>query len=301
MRLELLSLNPKNNPVNPFLLARRINRPLILDGAMGSLLQQKGIKSAGKMWMTYVNINQPEIVHDIHLAYIKAGADILTTNTFRTNPAALENFSLTKNQNLVKQSVAIALQTAKGYPVFIAGSNAPAEDCYQVKRTISNKELHYNHTTHINMLMNESVHFILNETMSRFDEIKIICSFCSKENIPYILSLFFTEDLHLLSGEKIEDVIKFILDHNPLAIGFNCILPIVFNKLYRSQKLDFNWGLYLNCGSGDYSDNIIKCGVSPNEYGLLTKQMLKKNPSFIGACCGSSPAHIRSIRKIVNG
>jgi homocysteine S-methyltransferase len=287
--------------VNIFSLARRIERPLILDGAMGSLLQQKGIKSAGKAWMAHVNIEKPSVVYDIHLDYINAGADIITTNTFRTNPLALSKITLSKNIKLVIQSVGIALEAAKDFSVFVAGSNAPAEDCYQVKRTVTKKELIYNHSAHINLLMSAGVDFILNETMSHFDEIKIICTYCSKENIPYIISLFLTEDLQLLSGEKTEHVIKYVLDHNPLAVGFNCIMPDVFRKLFKPQKLNFNWGAYLNCGSGDYSDNSIKCGVTPDDYGVLTKLMLKKNPSFIGACCGSSPSHIRSIRKIING
>ena len=65
---------------------RNSNKPLILDGAMGSLLQQKGIPFDEYLWTAKANISNPNLVKDIHENYISAGADIISTNTFRTNP-----------------------------------------------------------------------------------------------------------------------------------------------------------------------------------------------------------------------
>ncbi|MEJ2616991.1 MAG: homocysteine S-methyltransferase family protein, partial [Ignavibacteriaceae bacterium] len=79
-----------NSNINPFSFAKRIGRPLILDGAMGSLLQQKA-KKEPDIWMSKVGLDNPELVYAIHEEYIEAGADIITTNTFRTNPAASKN------------------------------------------------------------------------------------------------------------------------------------------------------------------------------------------------------------------
>jgi len=293
---------PGNNFINPFALSKRINRPLILDGAMGSMLQQSGIKSRGSMWMSLANIKQPEIVFQIHKKYIKAGADIITTNTFRTNPAAIESYDKRLNgQKLVRASVKLAVDASIGLPVFIAGSNAPAEDCYQVKRKLSLKELQINHDKHINYLMESGCHFILNETQSHFDEIKIICKYCSKNNIPFIISLFADENLKLLSGESLNEAIKFILDYNPLSVGINCIRHETFRKFYNKSKLKFFWGAYLNCGSGDFTDDNIKCGISPSSYKEAIKNILPKSPSFIGACCGSTPKHIMEIKKLLDG
>ena len=237
--------------INPFSFARRINRPLILDGAMGSMLQQIGNKPEGSLWMSLLNLTHPEEVLNIHKQYINAGADIITTNTFRTNPAAVNRSGKKIDINkLIKQSVEIAIEAAKDLPIFVAGSNAPAEDCYQVQRIISNKSLELNHKKHIELLIDHGCHFILNETQSHFDEIKIICDYCSKNGIPYVMSLFTQENLRLLSGEKIEFVIDFILDHSPLAISLNCIRQEIFLRYFTKSKLYFNWGTYLNCGSG---------------------------------------------------
>ena len=292
---------PGKNTINPFALSKRINRPLILDGAMGSMLQQSGLKSQGSMWMSLANIKHSDTVLEIHKKYIDAGADIITTNTFRTNPAAIKNYNQKLNvKKLVERSVKLAIEAADGLPVFIAGSNAPAEDCYQVNRKLTYKELQFNHYNHINFLMESGCHFILNETQSHFDEIKIICRYCLKNNIPYILSLFVNEKLNLLSGEKLSNVIKFILDFNPLAIGINCIRQETFMKFYKKEKFDYNWGVYLNCGSGEFTDDDITCGVSPINYIETIKNILLKAPSFIGACCGSTPNHIKGIKELLN-
>ena len=288
--------------INPFSLAVRINRPLILDGAMGSMLQQSGIKSSGALWMSYANLKYPDKVYKIHRQYIDAGADIITTNTFRTNPAAIkssgEKISLKK---FIRKSVKIAVEAASGLPVFIAGSNAPAEDCYQVERKLSKKELETNHKEHISLLMDSGCHFVLNETQSHFDEIKIICEFCSSNEIPYIISFFVNEKINLLSSEKLPEVIKFALDYNPLAVGINCIKEKTFFSFFNRSSFKYNWGAYLNCGSGGFSDENISCGVSPEQYLASVKKILHKKPSFIGACCGSTPQHITKIKELLDG
>ncbi len=287
--------------MNLFSFAKRINRPLILDGAMGSMLQSLNVKSKGSLWMSYANIESPEKVFEIHKKYIDAGADIITTNTFRTNPAALKNFSKIKPEKLVKESVTLALKARENLPVLIAGSNAPAEDCYQEKRTLSKKELAYNHHKHIDLLMTAGCDFILNETQSHLDEIKIISQYCNKQNIPFVMSFFFRNDLKLLSGISLFEAVKLILNYEPLAIGFNCIMPETFKKVLPRIDENYNWGFYLNCGSGNYTDEIIKCGVSPKEYLSEVKSSLKKKPSFIGSCCGSSPKHIKEIKRLFDG
>ena len=288
--------------INPFSLAVRINRPLILDGAMGSMLQQSGIKSSGSLWMSYANLKYPEKVFNIHKQYIEAGADIITTNTFRTNPTAIESYALRITaKKFVNESVRIAIEASSGLPVFIAGSNAPAEDCYKVKRDLSKKKLEANHKEHISLLMESGCHFILNETHSHFDEIEIICEFCSRNDIPYVISFFVDEKLKLLSGEKLSEVIKFSLDYNPLAVGINCIKENTFFNYFNRSSFRFNWGAYLNCGSGGFSDDNISCGISPDEYLLSVKKILKKKPSFIGSCCGSSPEHINKIKVLLDG
>lgn len=286
---------------NLFTFARKVNRPLLLDGAMGSLLQQKGVKSEGELWTSLANLKNPELVFNIHRSYIKAGADIITTNTFRTNPAAVNKKSKIKFENFVRASVQIAKEAADGYNLMIAGSNAPAEDCYQIERKISKKELELNHKKHIDELMKNECDFVLNETQSHFDEIKIICDYCYSNNIPFVLSLLVNYNLTLLSGEKVLEVIKYILDRNPLCIGFNCIVPMIFDKLFTKLNLNSNWGFYLNLGYGNYHNKKMVTAFSPEAYAKIVCSYLNMQPSFVGGCCGSNPNHIKKLRYLLDG
>lgn len=287
--------------INLFTFARKLNRPLLLDGAMGSLLQQKGIESKGELWTANANIDNPEVVYDIHLSYIKAGADIITTNTFRTNPIAVYSQSKIKFERIVKTSVQLARDAAKDHNVLIAGSNAPAEDCYQVERKISRKRLEVNHKKHIDELMKNGCDFVLNETQSHFDEIKFICDHCNSNNIPFILSLLVNDKLSLLSGENVSEIIKYATDKNPLCIGFNCITPRVFKKVIGIIKPSFNWGAYLNLGKGNYYNKKLVTIISPVQYAEIISMYFNKRPSFIGGCCGSNPGHIKKLKIKLDG
>lgn len=279
----------------------RNNKPLILDGAMGSYIQQKGYVIDDIIWTTRINFSNPDAIISIHKEYIDAGADIITTNTFRTNPASLEAINRFDFGNFVKAAVDLAKQASVSSKVFIAGSNPPAEDCYQVKRTLNYKKLEVNHKYHIDLLIENGVDFILNETQSHTDEIQIICQHCDRNSIPYVVSLYLDENLKLLSGETVDYVLTTLKDHNPMSIGFNCISKEVFQKLLGSIKLPMLWGFYLNCGSGKPQDKIITCGVDPEEYLQILKTSIEFYPSFVGSCCGSDPSHTKKIREFLNG
>jgi len=286
--------------VNPFSISIDNKKPLILDGAMGSLLQQMGFKPDSNIWMTPLNSSLPEIIKSVHRLYIESGADIITTNTFRTNPSALSKVGIHNSAPFVKEAVDLVKETVKGFPIYIAGANAPAEDSYQKVRKLNYNQLEANHKNHIDLLIENDVHFILNETQSHFDEIKIICKYCHSIDIPYIVSILFDEDLNIISGESVEYILKFILEHEPLAIGFNCIAPRLLEYLMEELEIGFNWGFYLNCAGEDYFKKRIDTVVDSIQYVKIIEKYIKFNPSFIGACCGSTSAHIKAIKKFLS-
>ena len=280
---------------------RTSKRPLILDGAMGSLIQQRGEIIDRNIWTTETNLKNPELILNIHEEYIKSGCDIITSNTFRTNPIALErgnaNFDI---ENIVRRSMELSKRAAIEYDKVLAGSNAPAEDCYQSVRTLPLAKLVDNHKKHIDLLYSSGADFILNETQSHYDEIKIICDHCCKEKIPYCISLFFTDELKLLSGEFVSDIIDHIKSYDPIAILFNCIDNNSFLNLIDNLDLNFTWGFYLNCGHGNLSDKNIECGIDAETYSQIVKSSLPLKPDIIGSCCGSTPDHTNGIKKLLN-
>lgn len=292
--------NPHIN-INPFSLSRRINRPLILDGSMGALLHKKGFVEGSFFWSTLANEKYPDEVIKLHKAYIKAGADIITTNTFRTNPTAIELSGRRYSYRYVKNAVKLAKKAVGDDSIIIAGSNAPAEDCYQSRRTLTKKEIEQNHSIHIQQLIEHGCDFVLNETQSHFDETKFIADFCYKNSIPFIMSFLIDEKLKLLDGNSLTKAIDYVLRKNPLAVGFNCITSEILLKALQKIKPDFNWGFYLNCSKGFITENIYSKGLSLSGYSDVVMAVLKYSPSFIGSCCGSTSAFTKQIKRIIDG
>jgi homocysteine S-methyltransferase len=271
-----------------------------LDGAMGSALQDK-VKDYNLLWSSWLNIENPEAVLALHKEYIKSGAEIITTNTFRTNPHFYHKYDLKYSlREFVTAGVNIAIIARDDKKILIAGSNPPAEDCYQTKRTISAKEIASNHRDHIDLLFETGADFILNETQSHFDEIKIICKHCSENKIPFVVSILVNNDLKILSSEDINDVIRYILPFNPLAVSFNCFTPAVYEKLFSIIQHDFNTGFYFNCASGNFSDAEFKCHISPDGYIDTVSKFITDKSVFIGTCCGSNPMHTEKITAYLN-
>ena len=280
---------------------KSLNRPFILDGANGSLLKQATKFEDNILWSSILNITNPEKVIALHKEYIDSGADIITTNTFRTNPTVYKQSNINlSNEEFLQRSVQLAIEARNEKEIIIAGSNAPAEDCYQVERTISKYDLKYNHKKHIELLWESGVDVIWNETQSHWDEIEIISKFCSSNSIPFVLNFFFTSEFKLLSGEPLTEAVKMVEDYSPLCIGFNCIKPDLFSKYSERNVLPKSWGFYLNCGAGSVDDANIICGIEPKEYVDLIKPVLKSNPLFVGSCCGSNPNHTKAIKEYFN-
>lgn len=269
-------------------------KPLLLDGAIGTLLLSRNSPTEKLLWSTEFNVAKPDEVRKIHQEYFSAGAEILTTNTFRSNPLIVNRTGKYSSEELVKSGIKLARVSDK---IFIAGCNPPAEDCYQKERTISIKELKQNHSQHIDLLIKYGADFILNETFSHLDEILFCCEYCNEKKYPYIMSLYFNEDLKILSGEKIIDVVNEIKNFNPILISFNCINPTTLKKLLTSMQLDYEWMFYCNCGKSKPDSQNLSETYSPQEYYEEIKFAFKYAPKIVGACCGSTPEHIKYLRE----
>ncbi len=260
------------------------------------------MKPYRELWTTLANVNSPELVKQIHKEYIAAGAEIITTNTFNSNPVSLElaGYSEKSSRELVSLAVNLAklAREESGSRTIIAGCNAPAEDCYQAERTVSRTELEYNHKSHIESLWEAGADIIWNETHGHTDEIEIICEFCENNALPYAVNLYFDENLRLLSGEKLYDVVPFVSEHFPNAvIGFNCIAPNDFVKFVNSHFIEKPWGFYLNCGEEDKTNLEMTCAVSPDAYIEYVDKIIDSNTLYVGSCCGSNPLHTKKIKE----
>ena len=137
------------------------------------------------------------------------------------------------------------------------------------------------------------------------NEIDICQKICYQNNINYIISLYVNEDLTINSGDYISDVVRKIDEINPLAVSFNCINEKTFRQIIQSEfgllkSLKSGFGFYLNCGDPNsietnYLQEKFSAYITPKEYSAIVKEYLHLNPVFVGACCMSTPEHIKEI------
>ena len=282
-----------------------MKRTLLLDGAMGTELQNRGIDIPLPLWSADANIKHPEVVINIHKDYINSGADIITTNTFRTTAWTYRKagFSNTKSEELSRSSLYKAVECAQiavSNSVKIAGSITTIEDCYlpELFPGTSAAEDTYGQT--IEWLVDAGVDFILFETMGNIEEISCALEMSRSYNIPIWLSLISKDKYNLLDGSPFEKVFElfksFSIDH--LLINCNTIdLTIdMCDQIHSawSQK----WGVYPNLGKTNYENDYLNIISDSNlNDGMIS--LLSKEPNVIGLCCGSTPFHIKYLKSLI--
>jgi homocysteine S-methyltransferase len=277
---------------------------LILDGAMGTELMRRGIDLPLPYWSSEANHTNPEAVLSIHEEYINAGADIITTNTFRTTPRTYRNaeYSMETAKALAKerlqQAVELALKASKE-SIVVAGSIAPLEECYQPELAPVQNIIEEEFTELYSWLIEYGVDFVLFETMGNISEIKSAVNITRKHSAKSILSLLIKNESSLFDDTPLVDVFTLIEDANFEAVLFNCvplnILPGAIKTL--KKHWDRNWGVYPNLGKSMPSAEGEFDEFETNEN--FIKQIdfyLKNNVKIIGSCCGSTPKHTKLIK-----
>ena len=246
---------------------------------------------------------------------MNADADIITSNTFRTNPSKLNDYNQ-KNPNStlnsddeVRAALSILhdLRKENSKPFFIAGSNPPSDFCYSKTQIHSDEIRKDNHANHINLLMKYGSDFIIHETFGFYNEVELCQKYCYQNNIENVVSLFVNNNLQMQSGENVLEILPKMDEYNPLAISFNCFDIDTFNKLMKEgesviKSLKSGIGYYLNCGKQDTIENnhlngIFTSFVSPQDYIEVVKMHNHLNPVMVGTCCMSNPEHTKAIYK----
>ena len=296
----------------------------ILDGAMGSELIRRGVELPEHIWSAAANLINPELVLEIHREYVDAGADYITANTFRTTPRAYENIRVgDKNEEggkredgerrkpahqtgretkaIARESLNQAVDLAKeavGNSAKVLGSIAPLEDCYSPE-LFPGKDTAITEFRELGgWLSNAGVDILLLETMNSLAETEAGLIALQDFELSLWVSFVLKDDEHLLSGDLILDVIKLLQDYSVEMILLNC------NPLRRTENALIHlannwsgkWGIYPNLGIGEPSPNgkIVEYETMDKFISLMEKA-IDMGASVVGACCGSSPQHIKSL------
>lgn len=311
-------------------------RILVLDGAMGTMIQRYKLEEGdfrGERYAQHscdlkgnndlLNITKPQVIKEIHAAYLEAGADIVETNTFSSTSVSMLDYDLVDAvYDLNYQGAKIAREVCDEYtkenpdkPRFVAGSVGPTNRTASLSpdvnrpgfRNISFDELVVAYTEQIRGLIDGGVDTLLIETI--FDTLNAKAALFAAQNIfeeigkeyPIMISGTITDASgRLLSGQTLEAFFISIKHVNPMSIGFNCALG-------ASQLLPYSLELSQICGGGTSAHP--NAGL-PNEFGeydqnpedmvrQLRPFLENKTLNILGGCCGTSPDHIEAIAQLV--
>lgn len=293
--------------------ARKI---LILDGAMGTMLQQKGLTAEDfggpelEGCNEILNITHPEIVSGIHESYLKAGADIIETNSFGATSVVLKEYQLeTKDIELNRIAAELARRAADKWslpdkPRFVAGSMGPTTKMLALTGGITLSELEEAYYRQTVGLLEGGVDLLLVETCQDTLNVKAAGIGIKKafaemgREVPIIISCTIEPSGTMLGGQNIEAFYISIRHLNPLAVGLNCGTGAeLMNDHLRTLHGIASCGIscYPNAGLPD-EEGVYR--ETPDDFAQKVVKYAEKGwLNIAGGCCGTTDSHIQALVK----
>lgn len=287
----------------------------LLDGAIGTQLKLRGVDVAARLddsdlhddyWSGKALLTDPAAVTKLAEDYLHAGADIITTNTFRVNGPTVSRLGLQVSaEELLRQAVDLArlARELTGCAAAIGASIGPVE--YNASRaSLAERHLRAVHEATIAALLNVGVDILLPETFATILEATIVSSVASQSGSPFMVSLTLQGDGRLPSGDALESAAEAVLRYSPEAILVNhCPIPVAAGALPRLAKVlagtgvmyglrphlekatEFNlWTAPGNCPPARFAEDALR--------------WLELGATVIGGCCGTTPEHIGALAAV---
>lgn len=289
-------------------------RILILDGAMGTMLQRKGLQGNSESF----NLTNPETIGEIHNEYIEAGADIITANSFSANSISQSEYNLSEKAGQMAEAAArIARKAADEAPrkIWVAGSVGPTSKSLSLAQNINDPVFRpYSFDgmaeafeRQIRGLINGGVDLLLFETC--FDALNTKAALYAlghipeAKDIPVMISASMSDKSgRTLTGQTMEAFYRSIQHCNPLSFGLNCSLGAEEMIPLIAEVASFATcavSCYPNAGlpneMGEYDETPSQMAES------VRKMALAGSVNIVGGCCGTTPEHIKAVAEAVKG
>ncbi|HEY4980054.1 MAG TPA: homocysteine S-methyltransferase family protein, partial [Candidatus Acidoferrum sp.] len=299
------------------LLAERI---LVLDGAMGTMLQQRDLTAAdfGGNALEGCNENlvrtRPDVVLDIHRKYFEAGSDIVETNSFGSTPLVLAEYGLEADAHyLSKRSAELARQAADEFstprkPRFVAGSMGPTTKAITVTGGVTFAGLLDSYYVQAKGLLEGGSDLLLIETCQDTRNIKAAILAIQKYSkeigmpIPYLVSVTIEPMGTMLAGQTVEAMWASLRHAHPLAFGMNCATGPEF-MTDHIRTLSTTSGEFVSCyPNAGLPDEEGKYLETPTTLAAQLEKFVNHGwLNIVGGCCGTTEKHIRAISQMVDG
>lgn len=280
---------------------------LVADGAMGTMLQQRGLTDGGapELW----NVEHPDVVESILEEYADNGAQLITTNTFGGTQPRLQMHDLQDRcHELNRAGAAIARKVADRHPgVFVMGDVGPLGELMEPMGTMTPDDAQALFAEQIKGLADGGVDAILIETMSDLGEVEAAVRAAGQvaPELPVITTLSFDTNLRTMMGVKPANAVQTLAALGVRIIGANCgrgtdEMLIIARELVDARGPGTFIITQSNAGLPQLVDGEFEYTGTPEEMGEFAKTMRDLGVNIVGSCCGSTPAHTRAIRTAVS-
>ncbi|MCW5878808.1 MAG: homocysteine S-methyltransferase family protein [Anaerolineales bacterium] len=279
-------------------------RPILLDGAMGTELEHRGINTDTPIWSAMALIEKPDLVEQVHRDYLDAGAEVLITNTFRTHRRNLARVGMGERAaELTALAVAIAQKAvrASGQEAWVAGSMAPLEDSYTANALPYETYLS-EHGEMAAQLAAAGADLLLVETISTIREAAAAATAALATGLPYGVSFICKKDGRMFSGELLAEAVAALQPFTPDFLGINCTaapeLHLALAELRNATNLPI--AVYANPShTEDYQHWDETAAVDPQVYAGYGERWLQGGAQLLGGCCGTTPEHIAALHDLI--
>lgn len=278
--------------------------PVLLDGAMGTELQARGARMDAPLWSAHALVEAPALVREIHLDYLRAGAQVTTTDTFRTHARNLAAAGLhDRAAELTRLAVRLAREArdrlADDDPdaaaaARIAGSLSPLEDCFRPADSPGGRA-GPEHRRTAEALAEGGCDLLLVETMGRSDEAAAAVAATAELGLPVWLAVVARADGRLLAGESFRELVAALAGLPVQALLVNCTelghLPAAIPALVDAAgPTDMLLGTYPHTGRQDPA-GFVTHATEAAAFADALREWTRRAPlAIVGSCCGSTPA-----------
>jgi 5-methyltetrahydrofolate--homocysteine methyltransferase len=279
---------------------------LVADGAMGTMLLDLGLKP-GEPPESF-NLTRLEVLEKISSLYLDAGADIIQTNTFGASPIKLSFYSLEDKAEEINRNAVLVVRKVVKDRAYISASCGPSGKLLKPYGEVEPEEIYNSFETQINTLISVEVDIICIETMTDLKEatLAIKAAKTISPSTPVIATMTFDptpKGFYTVMGVNIEDAAQELEEAGADIIGSNCGNGIEnMIKISKEFKKFSSLPLIIrsNAGIPRMQGNKPIYPESPEFMAEKAKELVSIGISIIGGCCGTTPEHIKVLRKMVD-
>ena len=282
--------------------------PILGDGAMGTMLQDLGNNEGGapELW----NVEHADIVEGVLEGYATAGSQLLTTNTFGGTRARLQRHGLEDRVvELNQAAAALARRVADRHPgVYVLGDIGPSGELMEPMGDLTPEAAQELFAEQIRGLVAGGADAILIETMSDLSEVEAAVKAAQAEapGLPIVATLSFDTNLRTMMGVSPALAVSTLADLGVDVIGANCgrgldEMRIIAAQLVEARTDGVRLIVQSNAGLPKLVGDSFEFDGTPEEMAVYAVEMRDLGFDIIGACCGSTPAHIAAMREALAG